>query len=385
MKPSGNVLVGATFLLLLAALGLGQRFLERVAVAQNQDTRQVPQFEVDPRWPTIPDTVEMGEVSSVAVDRRDHVWILHRPDNGPAVLEFDEAGQFVQGWGGPASGYEWPTIAHGIFVDYKDNVWIGGRSAVSPADDMMLKFTGGGTLLLQIGRRGQSAGNTDTTNLHQPADQFVYDETNELLVADGYGNRRVIVFDADTGVYKRMWGGFGNPPVDAPAVPDGTTGRPVASPQADSDQTGLGPDQFTNPPMQVTAVHCVVVANDGLVYVCDRDNRRIQVFTLDGQYQAQLFINRAASSQRSVSRVRFSSDPEQRFMYVADFNARVVIVDRQTLEILDSFGSDGTGPGQFQGIHHLAADSNGNIYVAESNPGSRVQKFVFRGMATRRR
>lgn len=373
MKPSRNILVVATFPLLLAALGLGQHVVERVVAAQDQNARQVPQFEVDPTWPTLPDTVTMGEVSSVAVDRRDHVWILHRPDHGPAVLEFDETGRFQGGWGGPSADYEWPAIAHGIFVDYKDNVWVGGRSGEAPADDMLLKFTAAGTLLLQIGRRGQSTGNTDTMNLHQPADQFVHADTNELLVADGYGNRRVIVFDADTGVYKRMWGGFGNGPMDTTSVPERTEGGP------DPGLAGPGPDQFTNPPLQVTAVHCVVVANDGLVYVCDRDNRRIQVFTLDGEYQTQLFINRSASSQRSVSRVRFSPDPEQRFMYVADFNARVVVVDRRTLDILGSFGSDGTGPGQFQGIHHLATDSNGNIYVAESNPGSRVQKFVFRG------
>ena len=360
------LVVAVSFFTTIVALAVGQHALERAATAQPPAAGAAPRFEVDPRWPTIPDTIDMGEVSSVAVDRHDHVWILHRPASGPAVLEFDGTGRFLQGWGGPASGYEWPAIAHGIHVDYKDNVWVGGRSGDPPADDMLLKFTAAGRLLLQIGRRGQSGGNTDTGNLHQPADQFVHEDTNELLVADGYGNRRVIVFDADTGAYKRMWGAFGNLPVDI--VPN----------EAVVEDAEPGPDQFTYPPLGATAVHCVTVANDDLVYVCDRDNRRIQVFTLDGEYQAQVFINRGASSQRSASRVAFSPDPEQRYMYVADFNSRVVVVDRRTLEVLDAFGSDGTAPGQFQGIHHLATDSHGNLYAAESNPGSRVQKFVVR-------
>ena len=371
MRSGSRFLVPLTLLTLLVALALGQRAVEQAAARQNRGTREAPRFEVDPRWPTIPDSVNMGEVSSVAVDRNDHVWILHRPDSGPAVLEFDASGRYLRGWGGPGDGYEWPAIAHGIFVDYKNNVWVGGRSGEPPADDMLLKFTAAGELLLQIGRRGGSAGNADTGNLHQPADQFVYERTNELLVADGYGNRRVIVFDADTGAFKRMWGGFGNRPVD------GAAGLTESEPL---DATGPGPDQFTSPPLQVTAVHCVTVANDGLVYVCDRDNRRIQVFTVDGTYRAQLFINRGAESRRSASRVAFSPDPEQRFMYVADFNSRVVVVERETLEILDAFGSEGSGPGQFQGTHHLAADSDGNLYVAESSPGSRVQKFVLRGV-----
>ena len=371
MKPGRSLVVPAVLLAVLAALAVGQHAVERAAAAQNRGDREAPRFEVDPRWPAIPDTVNMGEVSSVAVDGNDHVWILHRPDSGPAVLEFDGSGRYLGGWGGPADHYEWPAVAHGISVDYKNNVWVGGRSPDPPTDDMLLKFTASGELLLQIGRRGASGGNADTLNLRQPADQFVHEGTNELLVADGYGNRRVIVFDADSGVYKRMWGGFGNPPVDGAA--EQTESEPL-------DATGPGPEQFTNPPLEVTAVHCVTVADDGLVYVCDRDNRRIQVFDLDGTYRTQLFLNRAAESRRSASRVAFSPDPAQRFLYVADFNSQVVIVERETLEILDAFGSEGSGPGQFQGIHHLATDSDGNLYVAESAPGSRVQKFVLRGM-----
>ena len=210
MTRGGKLLVPVTLAALVAGLALGQRAVERAAAAQNRAAREAPRFEVDPRWPDIPDSVTMGEVTSVAVDRNDHVWILHRPETAPAVLEFDGSGRYLGGWGGPSDAYEWPAVAHGISVDYKNNVWIGGRSPDPPTDDMLLKFTAAGELLLQIGRRGASGGNADTMNLRQPADQFVHEGTNELLVADGYGNRRVIVFDADSGEYKRMWGGFGN-------------------------------------------------------------------------------------------------------------------------------------------------------------------------------
>ena len=235
MPSSRRIAAAVVLATLVAAVAAGQYLVNRALAAQQPASDQPPQFEVDPRWPEVPDSLEMGEVSSVAVDRRDHVWILHRPTSGPAVLEFDSTGRYLGGWGGHGDGYEWPAIAHGIHVDHKGNVWVGGRSGDAPADDMLLKFTADGRLLLQIGRRGQSRGNNDTNNLHQPADQFVHEATNELLVADGYGNRRVIVFDADTGAFKRMWGAFGNAPVD------------VAANQTEVDDTESGPDQFTNP------------------------------------------------------------------------------------------------------------------------------------------
>ena len=356
----------------------------------------VPKFEVEPGWLKLPSGMVMGVVSSVSVDRQDHVWVLHRPRTvaddrrdyaAPAVLEFDPAGRFVQGWGGPGDGYEWPETEHGVFVDYKDNVWIGGSHT---SDHMLLKFTNRGKFLLQIGRRGQSSGNKDTNNVRRVADQFVYSGTSEVFVADGYGNRRLIVFDADTGAFRRMWGAFGNTPLDASASPSstpparGTGAGPSATSGPQSDDEGPGPQQFTNLALTATAVHGIAVSNDGLVYVCDRDNKRIQVFTLDGKYVTQAFINRKGASPRSAARIAFSPDPQQQFMYVADHDAQVVVVNRKTLEILDAFGTRGNEPGEFQTVHHLASDSMGNLYIAESAPANRIQKFVFKGMSATR-
>ena len=331
--------------------------------------RLVPQFEVDPSWPMLPNNWVLGSVASVDVDSRDHVWIYHRPRSvdeeqrenaAPAVLEFDTEGDFVQGWGGPGDGYEWPANEHGIEVDDQDYVWLGGNSGGETSDDMLLKFTRDGKIVMQIGGRNTSEGNTDTDNLNRPSEAAVYSDTNEVFVADGYGNRRVIVFDADTGEYKRMWGAFQNEPLDASAV----------QPPPDAE---LGPLQFGT-------VHGIEVSNDGLVYVSDRDLNRIQVFSIDGTYQTQVFVNRNANAN-SVAGLTFSPDQMQQFVFVADLgNNRIHILDRQTLDVLDSFGERGLEPGQFGGVHHLAIDSQGNLYTAEAQEGRRAQKLILTGM-----
>ena len=232
---------------------------------------------------------------------------------------------------------------------------------------MLLKFTSEGELLMQIGRRGQSGGNKDTRNLKRPAESFVHQAMNEVFVADGYGNRRVIVLDADTAAFKRMWGAHGSEPLDPlPAPPRGT--------RADPD------------PQQFGTVHGLEVSNDGLVYVADRNNSRVQVFTIDGTYTTQAFINWNDDSASTVAGLAFSPDPQQQFMYVADQgNSHIHVVDRTTLEVLDSFGSNGEEPGACQALHHIASDSNGNLYIAEAERGRRVQKFAFKGMAPARR
>jgi sugar lactone lactonase YvrE len=330
--------------------------------------RGVPKFEVDPSWPTLPNNWVLGQVSSVTVDARDHIWVLHRPrtvtdeqaaNAAPPVLEFDDGGTLIQAWGGPAADYEWPANEHGIHVDREGHVWVGGNGGEPESDDMLLKFTNEGELVLQIGHRGQSGGNTDTQNLRRPAEAFVHLDTNEVFVADGYGNRRVIVLDADTGEFKRMWGGFGNEPLDSPA---------------DVPETDEGPPQFAT-------VHGIEVSNDGLVYVADRNNSRIQVFTNDGTFTMQGFINQHGDSASTAAGLAFSPDPRQQFIYVADQgNSHIHVVDRGTLKVLNSFGRNGEQPGEFQALHHIASDSNGNIYTAEAQRGRRVQKFRFTGI-----
>ena len=381
-----KTLLRYALLSLVVIAAVGHRELTGVAQSP-RPSAGMPVFQVDPTWPKLPNNWVVGIVSSVTVDRRDHVWILHRPRSvsqelksraAPPVLEFDADGQFVNAWGGAGEGYEWPVNEHGITVDSKDIVWIGGSGIT---DDMLLKFTLQGKFLQQFGARGKSTGNADTRNVNRPADIFVNAKTNEAFVADGYGDRRIVVFDADTGAFKRMWGAFGTPPdSDPPAGAPGAAGGGgrgrggQAAPKLDTE--GQGSEHFGNP------LHSVKISNDGIVYIADRSNRRIQVFTPDGKYVTQTFINRAGPADGSVAGFAFSPDPQQQFLYAADYgNSHVVVLDRKTLQILYQLGTRSAKPGDFQGPHHIASDSKGNLYVAEVAPGNRAQKFLFKGMS----
>lgn len=348
--------------------------LALLIAAQARLGPNAPAFRVDPSWPQIPATWQLGQVSSVSVDSDDHVWILQRPGTldpnekskaAPPVIEFTPEGRVARSWGGPGAGYEWPSSEHGIHVDPKGFVWIGGNGT---NDHQILKFTKDGKLVMQIGRAGKSRGNADTENLNQPADAFVHEATNELFVADGYGNRRVIVFDADTGRFKRMWGAFGNRPTDDPPNP------------APADADPAGASQFVQP------VHAARVSKDGLVYVSDRGGKRVQVFRLDGTYVGQVFIGRDCKAPEcgngsTAASTAFSTDAAQRFLYVGNRSqAKVMVFERQGLTLLGTFGEWGSAPGQFGTLHHMAADSKGNLYVTEVTPlrpeNRRVQKFV---------
>jgi DNA-binding beta-propeller fold protein YncE len=372
---------GAVCLALAAAIFLAPDLTQTTAGAQGQ--LRVPRFVADPMWnKPLPHKWTTGQVSGVAVDSHDHVWIVHRPSSiadgekaasfnpplaeccipAPPILEFDPAGNMVNAFGGPGADYEWPATEHGIFVDHKDNVWTAGSGR---GDAQILKFTNKGKFLLQIGRRGQSKGSNDTQNLGQPAGIFVHAKTNELFVADGYGNRRVIVFDAETGAYRRHWGAYGRTPEDTPLPP-----------RAQIIQ-GPPPALFNNP------VHSVVVSNDDLVYVADRGNNRLQVFALDGTFVREAFIKRdTLQNEGTVHDFGFSPDKEQRFLYVVDgSNKWVRILNRKTLEIVDSVGGRaGHGAQEFFHIHSMAVDSKGNIYLGEVNQGQRYMKYAFKGM-----
>jgi DNA-binding beta-propeller fold protein YncE len=328
-------------------------------------------------WPTIPNDWVLGEVTSIAVDSRDHIWVLHRPRSIPAekraqaappVLEFDSGGRLLGSWGGDGAGYDWPEREHGIHVDAKGFVWISGNggwpkpTGAGSGDDMILKFTNSGKLVLQIGHRGQSTGNTDTTNVHQPADVFVHASTNELFVADGYGDQRVVVFDADNGKFKRMWGAFGNTP---PAAM--TPNPPAPVPNQGGPE---GPPQFG-------LVHAVRVSNDGTVYVADRTNNRVQTFTTAGKYLRQVHLAAESNVTPVPAGFAFSPDRKQQFLYVVDSGPmRVAVFDRETLTQIGTVGMRGPRPGEFDIVHHMAADSKGNLYTAEIVTNRRAQKFV---------
>ncbi len=374
-------------------IGLGQVGLGKTAATQPRaaSTREIPKFELDPSWPKIPNGWVLGQVSSAAADEQDNIWILHRPrvvrpnqKTGPPVMEFDQEGNYIRGWGGPGSGYDWPQSEHGIYVDYKGYVWIGGQTD----EDQILKFTKDGKFVMQIGHGGHKKTNADTENFWKPTDVFVYPKTNELFVADGYGNRRIIVFDADTGKYKRMWGAFGKVPKDKPDEPDPPL---VATAQqyADPNRTlATGFDPKDPGPSQFYMVHGVKVSNDGLVYAADRGGKRVQVFTIDGKFVAQAWIDRwcltvgmGCGNGQTAASVAFSADSAQRFLYVASRSpARIWVFDRKTLQPLDLFGRPGIGPGEFDVLHHMTTDSKGNLYTSEVEDGRRVQKFMFKGI-----
>jgi DNA-binding beta-propeller fold protein YncE len=393
MPHKRNLAVGAGLFALIAGLMTAQRSLERAALAQAQGADQVPIYEVDPMWPKtpLPNKWVLGNIIGVDVDSRDNVWIVHRPHSltpneipmnqkpptgedccmaAPPILAFDQSGNLVKHWGpinlaqNPAGGPDWPDAEHGIFVDHNDNVWLGaGGDGMSKSDSALFKFSLDGKLIKRFGVKGQPFNSNDMNNFGQPADIHVDRATNEVWVADGYRNRRVIVLDAATGAYKRHWGAYGNKPDDT-----ATTYDPNAPPSK----------QFRPP------VHCVLIANDGMVYICDRGNDRIQVFTKDGKFVREQFIAKNTLSAGSVWDIDFSIDPEQRFLFLADgINHKIRILRRSDLQEVSSFGHHGRWAGGFYAAHSIAMDSKQNLYVGETWEGKRVQKFVYKGMGPR--
>jgi DNA-binding beta-propeller fold protein YncE len=392
-----RLLIGGGFAALLAALAAGQAVLDKTVAAQAKAGVMAPRFEVDPLWPKpLPNHWVLGSTIGVFVDTDDHVWIIHRSSatlannekplelktgeccaGAPPVLEFDQAGNLLRHWGGPGDGYEWPDSNHGIFIDYKGNVWIGGNGG---PDSQILKFTKDGKFLLQVGKKGArrkegaaagngegaqagfAGGSNDELNFGRVAKIFVDRQANEAYIADGYLNKRVAVLDADTGKMKRWWGAYGNRPDDTPLAPY----DPAAPPTK----------QFHNP------VHCADMSVDRFIYVCDRVGDRLQIFTPDGKFIKEAFYETNTKNAGSVWDIAFSKDPQQKYIFMADgVNEKVKIVDRQTLEELTTFGDGGRQPGTFYGVHSIATDSKGNLYTTETYEGKRVQRFLYKGLA----
>ncbi len=373
-----NLTIGTAIFGLLAALGFGQAALDRVAAKNNE----APRFEVDPFWPKpLPNHWRLGSTIGVSVDAQDHVWIIHRGAGtldpkeryasatppaadccvaAPPVIEFDQQGNVVHAWGGPGPGFEWPESNHGIIVDTKGIVWIGGNGA---SDGQILKFTRDGKFVKQFGFAYASAGSNDLWAFNRVAKIFLDEPSNEAYVADGYGNKRVAVIDMDRGTIKRYWGAYGNKPSDAPLGPY----NPAAPPA----------QQFRNP------VHCAELSRDGLVYVCDRVNDRIQVFRKDGTFVKEVFVEKNTRGDGSVWDIAFSKDSQQKYFYLADgANEKIHVFDRQSMAELTAFGDGGRQPGEFYAVHSIATDSKGNIYTTETYEGKRVQRFVYKGVGS---
>jgi DNA-binding beta-propeller fold protein YncE len=377
----------------------------RSASAQGS-SKQAPVFEVDPFWPKpLPNHWVTGSTIGLSVDANDNVWTIHRPntvednfragdiqvgdargrDNealpgaaaapqtsdagdrpvigkcckvAPPILVYNQAGNLVKSWGGPGKGYDWPDSNHGITVDHKGNVWLAGNGE---KDTQILKFTAAGQFLFQLGKHGVHNGSNDPDNFWMPTKIWEDVPGNEMYIGDGYGNRRVIVVDAETGKFKRLWGAYGQKPSDET--------MPPYNPKA-------------TPSKQFNTVHCAIVSNDGFVYVCDRVNDRIQVFRKDGTFVREVFIDTNTYRSGSVWDMTFSRDPQQTYIYAANgVDEKVNILLRRTLEVLTSFGDGGRQPGEFFGVHNLATDSKGNLYATETYTGARVQRFLFKGLA----
>jgi L-ascorbate metabolism protein UlaG (beta-lactamase superfamily) len=352
-------------IIMLPAIALYNSPLART---QSAGAAAAPVLQVDPSWPRpLPNNWSVGPVSGIAVDARDHIWIVQRAEAvkqaggaaAPHVIEFDPEGRVVQTWGGPGAGYQWPEQVHGISIDHKDRVWISGNGE---NDSHLAVFTRDGKFIRQIGRVGKPLGNSDTQGVGHATQMRFDPQANEVFVSDGEnGNRRVVVFDAESGKYKRHWGAYGEKPDEGPA-----TGKP--------NPNGPPPKQFGS------AVHCLHIARDGLVYVCDRANGRFQIFRKDGTFVKEMFVARELGNP-SVWDLDFS--PDQRFIYVADGgNQKLWILRRDTLEVVGSFGGPGKAPGQFAtSLHDIVIDSKGNLYTGEAATGGRVQKFALQAGA----
>ena len=338
-------------------------------------TGSIPMFQVDASWPKeMPNLWILGSVTSVFVDSNDHVWITHLPETltpeetsaaqdppigecclpAPVVIEFDADGNVVQGWGDPSTQdvSEFPRNAHGLFIDHEDNVWIG-----TFRHHRVMKFTRSGQLLMTIGEYDNNRGSNDTNFLGGPAGIWVDPEDNEVFIADGYRNRRVVVYDGDTGDYLRHWGAYGE-------VPDDSYSYAQEGPEG-------------SPPRQFSTVHGVVGANDGLIYVADRRGNRIQVFQQNGEFVMEKIIAPETLASGSAFVIALSPDDNQEWLYLADgTNHKVWILHREDLEIVGQFGRGGRQVGQFLRPHGMGIDSHGNLYVGEASTGRRVQKFT---------
>ncbi|HEX3483472.1 MAG TPA: hypothetical protein VHT51_00335 [Micropepsaceae bacterium] len=356
-----------------------------MAVGAPANSEGPAKYKYDPNWPKpLPGNWALGGITGIFVDPNDHIWVLNRPGDldesnnyatlnppaaecciaAPAVLEFDMEGNLLKSWGKHGEVPGWPKSEHTIFTDRAGNVYIAGAQP----GDTILKFTADGKFISEFGHRGpavptkgQKENNQQTDLLLRGVAAATLDEdAHELYVADGYLNKRVLVFNSDTGAFKRGWGAYGKPLAEItndsqPAV--GHEGDPPAK-------------DFRSP------VHCVRISKDGLVYVCDRGGNRVQVFTKDGKFQKEFFVARNTGMRGTVGSVDFSPDPQQKYIFIADImNMTVWELDRQTGKVVQRIGRFGREGGAFSFLHVAAMDSKGNLYAGEVAVGRRVQKF----------
>ena len=434
----------------LAKAGILERLAERSGVYGMPPTAKTPGFIADAGWPQkLPNNWIIGQVGGLYVAPDDHIWISQRPRTltndeaaltgatskakdgkpvdpmgnprpygslgdcclpAPSVMEFDSSGKLLRAWGGPADpdkcnaeeGCVWPATEHGIFVDHNGFVYLGGNSAngspngsawasTNGADGMILKFTKDGKFVMMIGGPGakgpdsnnKDGGRNGTPQFYLPADITVDPTDNRMYISDGYGNRRVVIVDAATGKYIGHFGAYGNNPIDDKAA------AAAGGWMNDLTKGNMKPAFFRNP------VHCVKISKEGLIYVCDRGNNRVQVFNgrdpnlgkecrnpageagKCGFVKEQFVAVKTNGLPGSAVSMNFSTDAKQSCLYVGDnSNMTIYILNRDTLQELGRLGRSGRETGEFHWLHQVSLDSRGNIYTAEVDTGKRIQKFI---------
>ena len=346
----------------------------------------VPQFTADPKWPVLPDGFTWGQVIGIFADSKGHVWTSSRG----RISEWDQQGKQVQSWDARGPDGKWNTI-HGLFVDHNGFVWTNARES-----NLTVKFTRTGQVALVIGKFDQTGGSNDTSLMGRPSEIWVDAADNEVFVADGYGNRRVIVFDGATGKYLRHWGAYGKKPEDPP-------------PGAQGAQGAQGAEQVpAAPPAQLRVPHGIIGSRDGFIYVADRANNRIQVFRQNGEFVREKILRPRCGAQEKAAwapkrpcgneatfSLGFSHDGPQTYIYSADGGSHVInVIRRSDLEVVSEFAGPGVDVGQLGRPHNLTVDPSGNIYVGEAQgpevkdpatgatreAGFRAQKFTFTGV-----
>ncbi len=432
-KRRNRLYLGAAAMTCLCALTTGANAQQGRAAQPSAALPGVPVFEPDPKWPILPPDWSWGQVIGIFADSRGHVWTSSRS----RITEWDPQGKLVQSWDARGPDGNWSTI-HGMFVDHNGFVWTNARES-----NLTVKFTRTGQVSLVIGKFNETGGSNDTSLMGRPAEIWVDPADNEVFVADGYGNRRVIVFDGATGKYLRHWGAYGKKPEDPPrrgggggggAAAGGAAGgaaaaggvaagggaaaggaaaggaaaggaRGEAGGRGGGGQAQQGPPPAAPPP-QLSVPHGITGSRDGLIYVADRANNRIQVFRQNGEYVAERILRARCGPQEQATwtpkrpcgneaafSVGFSHDGPQTYLYVADGGSHfITVLRRSDLEVVSEFGGPGVGPGQLGRPHNLSVDPSGNIFVAEAagptvknaagadvEAGFRAQKFTFKG------
>jgi DNA-binding beta-propeller fold protein YncE len=397
MIRRAQTIIAGTAILIVTSVLIARPGAQSPAAGKTAALNGIPMFEADPNWPVLPSGFTWGQVIGIFADSRGHVWTSSRS----RISEWDPQGKLVQSWDARGPDGNWSTI-HGMFVDHNGFVWTNARES-----NLTVKFTRTGQVVLVIGKYNETGGSNDTTLMGRPSEIWVDPADNEVFVADGYGNRRIIVFDGASGKYLRHWGAYGKRPED-PVRRSDAAGAGGGGGRGGAAGTGQNAETVpAAPPQQFSVPHGITGSRDGLLYLADRANNRIQVFRQNGEFVTEKILRVRCGAQEKATwapkrpcgteaafSIGFSHDGPQTYLYVADGGSHyITVLRRSDLEVVSEFGGPGVGPGQLGRPHNLTVDPSGNIFVAEAagpkvkhpvtgaevDAGLRAQKFRFTG------